>query len=159
MKKPLEISLIIGVSILGAFALWRVALFIFGLLLFGTGDSFPEPGESSISWREDLPPGATDIKESSWAEGFLPDYDYYLRARMSKQDFMQFVAEQQLTPHTPSREYSEGLALSWSGHLLEDATWWNPSEDVSATYVREANTEWTYAKYEDGYIYFRSFDH
>lgn len=159
MKKPLKISLTIGTSLLGAFILLRAAYFALGFLLFGSGNPFHEPGESSISWREALPSGATDIQESSWADGFLPDYDYYLRARMSEQDFTQFVAEQKLTPHAPSRSHSENQALSWSGHLPRDATWWTPSDDLSTTYVKESNTQWTYAKHEDGYLYFRSFDH
>ena len=159
MKKPLKIALVVVGSVVGLFVLCQVALFALGFLLFGSGDPFPEAGESTISWRTHLPASATEIKESSWADGFLPDYDYYLRAKITEQEFDTFVGDLGLTPHTSDRIYSEESALSWSGHLLEDGSWWSPSSDLSGTFVEEGGTQWTYAKYENGYLYFRSFDH
>ena len=159
MKKPLKVALYIAASLVGLIALAYVGLIAVGFLLFGSFDPSSDDGSSSISWRSSLPETATDVKEHAWADGFLPDYDYYLRARVSKIEFERFVQDLKLTPHTATRIYSEPSCMSWSGHLLEDGEWWNPTGDLEGTYVREGGTTWTFAKYEDGFLYFRSLDH
>jgi len=39
--------------------------------------------DSKPSWRQDLPVTATDVHEWAWADGFLPDYSYLLKARVT----------------------------------------------------------------------------
>ena len=39
--------------------------------------------EEPLSWREYLPEDAVGIEEFSWADGFLPDYSYMLKAEVS----------------------------------------------------------------------------
>jgi hypothetical protein len=159
MKKPLKIALWIVGSIVGLTVIGLIGLISIGFLFFDSFSSSNDDGSTTISWRSSLPDTATDVKEHAWADGFLPDYDYYLRARISTVEFEKFVKDLELTPHATNRVYSESSCLSWSGHLLGDSEWWNPTESLEGTYVREGGTNWTFAKYENGYLYFRSLDH
>lgn len=158
MKKPLKIALWIAGSLAGLVAIAFATLIAVGFFLLESFDS-SDDGHSTISWRTSLPATATEVKEHAWADGFLPDYDYYLRARITKPEFDKFVQDLELTPHKDTRIYSESYPLSWSGHLTGDSEWWNPTDDLQGTFVREGGTTWLYAKYEEGFLYFRSFDH
>lgn len=159
MKKPLKVVLWIAGSLFGLIAIAFVGLFMIGYFLFGDFGSSDDDGRSTISWRSSLPETAADVHEHAWADGFLPDYDYYLRARVTKLEFEKFVQDLELTPHTATRIYSEPSCLSWSGHLLADCEWWNPTDDLKGTYVKEGGTTWMFAKYENGFLYFRSLAH
>jgi hypothetical protein len=159
MKKPPKIALWIGGSVVGLIAIAFIGLIAVGYFMFGSFGPSNDDGSATISWRSSLPETAADVHEHAWADGFLPDYDYYLRARVTKSEFEKFVQDLELTPHTATRTYSESSWLSWSGHLLADSEWWKPTEDLEGTYVKEGGTTWTFAKYEDGFLYFRSLDH
>jgi hypothetical protein len=159
MKKRTKIVIWIGASLAGLAVFAYISLLVIGSLIFGSLDPFSDEGSSSISWRSSLPETATDIEEQAWSDGFLPDYDYYLRARITESEFEKFVKDLELTPHSDTRIYSESSLLSWSGALIGDKEWWNPTEYLEGTYVKEGGTNWTFAKYEDGFLYFRSLDH
>ncbi len=159
MKKPLKVALWIAGSAVGLVAIAYGVLIAIGFFVFGSVGSSNRDGSSTISWRSSLPETASDVHEHAWADDFLPDYDYYLRARVSKPDFDKFVRDLGLTPHSANRKYSESSWLSWSGHLLADSEWWKPTENLEGTYVKEGGTQWMFAKYEDGFLYFRSLDH
>ena len=117
--------------------------------------------------RKALPPAAQDIHEWSWDEGGLlaQDYDYVLKAKITQDEFDQYVRDLGLSPHTPTRQYSGGFQpdwdLSWLWRLDNNGVrpdWWSPSTDVSGTYVYDGGSLWTYAKYEDGYLYLVSYN-
>ncbi len=112
------------------------------------------------SWRRHLPATATDIHEWAWADGFLPDYSYFLKARIAEAEFQQFVARLGLTPHTSDRKYSEHSNwLSWSSAPGFDGDWWDASPSLASTFVSEGHDTWTFAKYENGFLYFVSLNH
>ena len=112
------------------------------------------------SWRRHLPASATDIQEWSWADGFLPDFSYQLKARVTDAEFHQFVASLGLTPHTPERKYSEASHwLSWSPSLRFVGKWWDASNALTSTYVKEGHDTWMFAKHENGFLYFKCFSH
>jgi hypothetical protein len=116
--------------------------------------------DSKPSWRQNLPATATDVHEWSWADGFLPDYSYLLKARVTETEFTQFVALLGLTPHTPARQYSEESHwLSWRAAPGFDGDWWDASDSLDSTFVREGQDTWSFAKYENGYLYFQSLNH
>jgi hypothetical protein len=123
MKKPLKIALWIGGSVAGLIAIGFFGLIAVGYIMFGSFGPSNDDGSSTISWRSSLPETAADVHEHAWADGFLPDYDYYLRARVTKPEFDKFVQDLGLTPHTTTRIYSESSCLSWSGHLPADSEW------------------------------------
>ena len=162
MRKPLKVALLIIGSVVGVIAMACLGLIAVGYFLFGSFGSSDDHSGSAISWRSSLPVTAADVHEHAWADGFLPDYDYYLCARITEAEFEKFVQDLGLTPHTASRIYSdseESSWLSWSGHLLGDNTWWHPTDSLESTFVKEGGTTWSFAKYEDGFLYFRSLDH
>ena len=112
------------------------------------------------SWRRYLPATAAEVREWAWADGFLPDYGYLLKARITETEFKQFVSQLGLTPHTPDRKYSEESHwLSWSALPGFDGDWWDVSSSLDSTYVSEGNDTWIFAKYESGCLYFQSLNH
>ena len=112
------------------------------------------------SWRRHLPASATEIQEWAWADGFLPDFTYLLKARVSDSEFLEFVASLGLAPHTPERKYSESAHwLSWSPPPGFDGKWWDASGALSSTFVDEGHDTWMFAKHENGFLYFKCFSH
>lgn len=112
--------------------------------------------------RKALPSTAQDIHESAWEEGgdTGQDYCYLLRAKITPAEFQQYVNKLNLTLHTPTRQYSNGFSPNWSIScgIGKKPDWWTPLNDSSGTYVREGNSAWTYAKYENGYIFVVSYN-
>ncbi len=108
--------------------------------------------------RRALPASAQDIHEWSRDEGgeLAQDYSYLLKAKITRDEFYQYVNKFNMTLYTPTQQYSCGFYPGWSSSKKPD--WWTPSEDLQGTYVRAENCAWTYAKYEDGYIYVVSFN-
>jgi len=116
--------------------------------------------DEPLSWKGYLPEDATGIEEFSWSDGFLPDYSYMLRARIPEPEFNAFVEKLGLTPHGEDRDYSEqSIWLSWEAAPQFEGDWWNPTSGLGGTYVREGDDTWSYAKYEDGTLYFKSLNH
>jgi hypothetical protein len=122
--------------------------------LFSSSDSPP-------SWKSELPATATEIMESGFAEGFIPDYSYILRAKISESEFTEFCSRLKLTPHSETRVYpDEENWLSWSSPPMVDADdWWIPTESLEKTFVRQDGHTWSFAKHEEGYLYFQSLCH
>jgi len=114
-----------------------------------------------LGWdfRKELPLLASDVHEHFYADGFLPDYSYFLKAKMSEQQFQRYIAKFKLTLHTPDRKYSEDLWLDWGGSHLAPLSWWDPGKTLEHTYVWEGGDTWTFAKYEHGYLYLKSLNH
>jgi hypothetical protein len=108
--------------------------------------------------RRALPWSATDIHEWSREDGFLPDYTYLLKAKITPEEFRSYVHARGLTPHAASREYEDQESwLGWQGR--SGLPWWTPTDSLDTTFVANYGREWTYAKYEDGYIYVKSLCH
>ena len=111
-------------------------------------------------FRRALPSNAEDVHEWFREDGFLPDYSYQLKAKISDEQFHRYIERFELTPHSPERQYSEGPEpwLSWqnNGPTIE---WWDPSESLAETFVKQSGDNWTYAKRERGYLYLKSLEH
>jgi hypothetical protein len=108
--------------------------------------------------RKELPRTARDIHEWRWEESGLTgqDYLYLLKARITEQEFQGYVDKLGMTPHTSSRQYQHGFHPHWHPVVLslaKDIDWWTPSKSTQATYVLDGGDWWTYAKYENGYVY------
>lgn len=112
------------------------------------------------SWREHLSTNATDVLEWSWSDGFLPDYSYVMKARVSQADFESFCTALELTPHTADRGYTDDVRwLSWSAPPGFTNTWWDVSLSLEGTRVSQGSDTWSFAKYENGFLYFQSLNH
>ncbi len=110
--------------------------------------------------RKALPRTASDIHERHWIEEGLVGQDsvYILKARITKDEFLKYVDELSLTPHTPSREYALGFGIDWYHHRIysdKDPAWWKPHPYLGFgdVWVHDGDSWWLYAKYEEGYVY------
>jgi hypothetical protein len=107
--------------------------------------------------RKALPPTAQDIHEQSWGEGgeIGQDYCYLLKARITPAEFQQYVDRFGLTPHIATQQYSNWSMINCGTERKPD--WWTPSDESGSMYARDEDSTWTYAKYENGYIFVVSY--
>jgi hypothetical protein len=111
-------------------------------------------------FRKALPWSAKDVHEWYMTDGLLPDYSYQLKARVTEEQFRRYIARFGLTPHTSTRNYSDLTpCLSWDSAPEFEDGWWDPSDSLDSTYVRQVYHTWTFAKFERGYLYLGSLDH
>lgn len=112
-------------------------------------------------FRKALPYAASDIHESYWEDSLLPDYGYHLKAKVTEGQFRAYIAGFRLTPHTPTRIYSDYVGcLAWGrSDPPLNRSWWDPSPSLESTHVSQAYHTWTFAKYERGYLYLESLRH
>jgi hypothetical protein len=105
-------------------------------------------------FRKQLPWSASDIHEWYWEEGFLPDYSYCLKAKMSEEAFLDYVQEFGLKKKEMPLENEY---VRWSGPRTEES-WWDVSTNLDDTYmfIDAQGDSWTLAKYENGYLYLHS---
>ena len=112
---------------------------------------------STTSLRQKLPWSASDIHEH--CVDMFPDYATYVKARLPESDFPSYVACLGLTPHRDDRVYTDGkMWLSWDP-LGPNPSWFDPSDDLSKTYVQQGGHCWTFAKHERGFVYVKSLSH
>ncbi len=111
-------------------------------------------------FRRALPSDAQDIQEWSYSDAFIGDYIYKLKARISEDGFYKYIERLGLTAHTTDRQYSQSTEpwLRWPDN--QRATpWWDPSESLATTFVKQTGDQWTFAKRERGYLYLKSLVH
>ncbi len=111
--------------------------------------------------RKALPFTAQDVHDWSWEEGGETgqDYCYMVKAKITPEEFRQYINRFGLTLHTPTRRYSMDYSPGWNGcTFIEKPDWWTPSDDMSGTYVHDYGSAWVYAKYEGGYIFVVSYN-
>lgn len=113
----------------------------------------PDPGRG---FRGALPKSARDVLEWHWADGFLPDYSYCMRATMTRAEFERYVATLHLKPHTPSRRYSD--PDGYPGWYCSPPWWKAPSAD-GELWVEQAGEYWTTAAYDGTYLWLSSMTH
>ncbi|MEM4247918.1 MAG: hypothetical protein QXH80_01510 [Candidatus Nanoarchaeia archaeon] len=107
-----------------------------------------------------MPDSATEVQEWVWEDGVTADYSYLLKAKVSRKHFDSFVSKLGLTPDSQSRKYSQGTGgPSWLRPAQFTGNWWNPSPSLDGTLVYEDGHTWSLAKYENGYLYFMSFQY
>ena len=104
---------------------------------------------SSSPARGALPTTATDIHEfSAGPSGVTADAWYQLKAKISAQEFDQFVSDMKMTPCPPGQD-AEFCAHSGS------EKWWDASSDNNGAFVRiHSGSRLERAKYENGYLYY-----
>ena len=119
-----------------------------------TYNLFTNPGR----YITELPKNAKDVNYVD--EDLFPDYIYRLRAKIDEKDFVPYVEKFKMTKHTPDRLYDEDCPYCISFFKgVKDYDWWNPTDSIENVYVYQSNTTWTYAKYENGYLYLVSWKH
>jgi hypothetical protein len=112
------------------------------------------------SFRDYLPPTAAPVYEWSWSDPMIGDGSYMMKARVNAKEFSHFAKELRLSPHTKTRIYTDDVMwLSWIAAPGSHETWWNPSDKLGSTFVRQDGRSWMYAKHEQGYLFFKQVSH
>jgi hypothetical protein len=118
---------------LGASSL--VVLYLAGIL--ATYELFTWP------YRKALPLSASEVNEYVWTDGFLPDFSYYLRARITEEQFLNYVARFKLA--------IDGKRELFAGP--HEVPWWSPSSGAHEVYELE-NGDWSMeAIYDNGIMW------
>jgi hypothetical protein len=140
----------------------RLAIALASLCLVGILGTWAWNEFNVSPLRKALPPIATEIREYEWSDGFLPDYSYHLKARIDAKAFRSYVQAFELALHRDASQYDESPVpwLNWRANgAPKDDGWWTPSESLEGTFVSNRRRRWTFAKYEDGYLYVKSLQH
>ncbi len=113
-----------------------------------------------------LPRNAEVVYSTEQHEGFLPDGSQKIKARIDERDFPEIVRRLGASLHTSSRKYSDDVIwLNWQPELGSDfnpvpgTSKWNPSFDLSKTYVVQEGDSWEYVKFEDGFLFYKYINH
>lgn len=104
-----------------------------------------------------LPDSACNIQEESI--DLFPDWAYYLKAEIEADDFLPYAQALSLAPYTPDvANEEEAIWGNWhAGPLAPD--WWDPTAELSSTYLAQYGDNWVMAKYENGHLYLIEFTH
>jgi hypothetical protein len=104
-------------------------------------------------FRTALPWSAREVHEYSWSSSIPADHTYWTPPSSA-------VSPGQ-TDTNINRDDWRGP--NWNTHdpmlRKSELSWWDPSPDLSETYFKAYRTGALQAKYEGGYLYFRSWDH
>jgi hypothetical protein len=112
-------------------------------------------------YREHLPSSASEIKEWYIRDELLPDYEYYLKARISPSEFEKYRIRLGLSFHTDSSKYGDDMDwLSTAGVYSDSVSkWWNFTSNSDSLFVWQKGDEWNIARYIDGHVYLYAHNH
>jgi hypothetical protein len=104
--------------------------------------------------RKALPIATLDVHEWEWHDFLITDYAYCLKAKMSRGEFIEYIALFDLSLHPATPKRSDDMPPpQWSGPD-EPNDWWDVTETMDSTYyIWPRYDSWTLAKYERGYLY------
>ncbi len=109
------------------------------------------------TFRSALPATATDVRERSYADGFLPDHSYCLKATMPAFELPLYAARVGLLPATPARLAEDD---GWLQLTCPDRVeWWDPPHTYEGAWLRHDGDLWVVAVHHDGHLYLSSSDH
>lgn len=112
----------------------------------------------SSAARTALPDTATEIDERYFPSGNMQDFERLLRARLPRNDFEFYLRNlKMLNQYSRNKQKVETAVISWEA-LESTPNWWNPSSDLTTSYLDyDGKTEqYTLVKYENGYVYFKA---
>ena len=133
----------------------------FRILIYITFLILSSCGSDEWGFVKELPENAIVLNEYKWTDGFLPDYDYYLAAKMTESDFIEYAKKFELTEHYEGRDYGD---QNWSIEFLMNTSehdWWNPdfnNENFKHS-VWQGGDEWVLATYQNGVMYLHGMNH
>lgn len=117
--------------------------------------------DMKVSYRNRLPSTATEISEK-YVDAF-PDFSYYLKARISQNEFNDFVKhmglEINLFKQIPeierydSTKYRNDPEMDNYMKQFKDMNWWDLDIDNKVYYKGSEGSDY-YASYNNGFLYF-----
>lgn len=138
-------GLLIGIGLVIAAGLAAVALLVLRAIPDGTW-----------GFRRALPETATDVHEDAWEDGFLPDYHYCLKAKISAFEFEAYARRLELATPPPAPTSSDAFG-GYDFSCPTQPAWWDPP--LGATndaWTWHGGDSWTMAAYAGGYLYLTS---
>ncbi len=138
-------KLIIVLCVLGL--LYAAAIAVFGVIFIKV---YPYCfGEENA--RMMLPVSATEVHEHTWNIIFPPDFCYFLKAKIDKDEFEAFKKKLKFIPAPEDKR-------KWLGYKFSDIKkkWWDPCDTSEGTFYdpNPSNSQKAYMKYENGYVYY-----
>ena len=107
---------------------------------------------SENTYRAALPASAQNVQDTS--VDLFPDWEYYLKADISPEEFDAYVQELGV----PVCQAEDHIWIGW--HTFSAPEWWDPTSDTGKTYCQNRNGDiWEMAKYENGHLYLRAYSH
>ena len=105
--------------------------------------------------RDALPSTATDVHEYDWSDLFPGDSVYFLKAKITPQEFEAYRDELKLVP-IPETMKEEILWGGYSSANKGNIEWWDPLPTMEGTFYDPATTgsHRIIMKYENGYVYY-----
>lgn len=153
MKRPQKIFLLISLSSLILITEFVVGIFI--LIWFFNQMIYSLSPESYIDeYKSALPKTATEIKEKFYDA--FPDFSYFMKAKITKDDFTEFTGKLKLNNNNDSTKYSYKVFKGGKNEL----DWWKvtgKSDIFYKVYYHKDKSSISgeeYATYEDGNLYF-----
>ncbi len=129
-------------------------IFITGLVFIALGFWGWNEG-NTWGYRKALPRSAEEINELALQPGFIPDYSYFLKAKIKEKEFLKYVEKYDLKPFPENTERPEEYKF-WFGTEDIEKSWWTPSPHSVGSYIKRDDSMFMCAKYENGYIYFKA---
>lgn len=114
-------------------------------VLFSVGGIFFSYYLYASYFRRNLPWSATEIHEYCWEDGFLPDYECYLKARVTREQFSDYIG---------SNNLDSGKNCRFENTVRNaKIDWWDPPFESGTCFLkRETGTNVT-ATYHSGFLY------
>lgn len=78
-----------------------------------------------------------------------------------KNEFARYIKSLDLIRHSATRHYEDSqweTFLYWSEPTAK-ISWWDPTDQLDATYTRNSGETWVMAKHERGYLFLKNFHH
>ncbi len=111
---------------------------------------------AKIPPRAALPGTATEVNifRSDYA-GVTMDYFWLVKAKVTEDEFREYVATLGLVPYDGVQHLGEWPRYHWGGHGDCKGAWWDPTESMANTYHDStmSGSACVLAKYENGYVY------
>ena len=113
-------------------------------------------GQGEWDFKTKLPNHASEIKEFIKAEEFIPDYKYFLSAKITKAEFLNYTNGFKMKLHTDTTQYSDDIVWLTTESNIE---WWNSKSQKDSMYVSQNGQEWVIARYIDEKLYLNAHMH
>lgn len=161
VSEPIAVSLTVPVIIASIFAIWLItrkrsvhnrfpfggasallALYLVGIFMAYQMFTWP--------YRRALPWSASEVKEYAWTDGFLPDFVYCLRARVTEEQFRDYVVHFELA----SAGSQEHFPVT-----DEEVSWWKPSPGAHEVFRLEDGDWEMEAVFDNGIMWVMAGEH
>jgi hypothetical protein len=120
--------------------------------------------------QEWIPKDAEVCYKSVVEDGFLPDSNYKLKLKVTKEQFNAIVTKIGAKKHKEDSKYTDDIIwLRWDIKPIDSfenikkqqkkKESWDPDDSITNTYVVQSGDTWQLLKYEHGFLYYQYTNH